>query len=134
VGNLDEYQPPAGKTQVLARTLQRYDIKVHQVGRFSISASSTTRQFERLFSTEVGHYEPPPMAGEESGTVYFAPIEGTPWELPTRGGLDELIDRAYVQRDPILFSGERAAKSERRNAKISRRILGALSSCDTFQE
>lgn len=107
VGNLDEYQPPAGKTQVLARTLQRYDIKVHQIGRFSISASSTTRQFERLFSTEVGHYEPPPMAGEEPGTVYFAPIEGTPWELPTRGGLDELIDRAYVQRDPTLFSGER---------------------------
>lgn len=107
VANLEEYRPPAGKTELLARTLQRYEVKVHHVGPFSISASCTTRHFEKLFSTEVSAYEPPVEAAEPEGTVYFAPVTGAPWELPTKGGLDELIDRAYVQRDPIYFGDER---------------------------
>ena len=105
---VDEFRADAGTTIQLARTLQRYNITVHHIGEFSISCSATTRTFEKLFSTEVSAIDEPSDSEFAQGNVQYAPAEGAPWELPTRGGLDELIDRAYVQREPEYFAGERA--------------------------
>ena len=105
---VDEFKADTGTIVQLARTLQRYNITVHHIGEFSISCTATTRTFEKMFSTEVSAIEPRSDSEYGSDQVQYAPAEGAPWELPTRGGLDELIDRAYVQREPEWFAGERA--------------------------
>jgi len=102
-----DFRPDQQTTVRLARTLQRYDIDVYHIGDYSISARATTLRFERMFRTEVSAIERPEESATPEGTVYFAPAEGAPWELPTRGGLDQMIDRTHIQHEPIYFANER---------------------------
>jgi subtilase family serine protease len=108
VENMRRFRPPHDKSVETARKLTRRGVTVHHIGDFSISASCTTSRFEKLFGTEVTAQKPPTKAKVPAGAMYFAPKKGAPWKLPTKDGLDSLIDRAYIQHDPILFAGERA--------------------------
>jgi subtilisin family serine protease len=107
VENVHRFKPPFDKSVETARKLNKRGVTVHHIGNYSISASCTTGRFEKLFATEVSARKPPSKAKAPPGTTYFAPVKGTPWKLPTKDGLDTLIDRAYIQHDPILFANER---------------------------
>ncbi len=107
VENMQRFRPPHDKCVETARKLARRGVTVHHIGNYSISASCTTARFEKLFATVVSARKPPSKAKAPAGTTYFAPVKGAPWKLPTKDGLDTLIDSAYIQHDPILFADER---------------------------
>ncbi len=107
VGSLADYQPPADKSVEVARKLQRHGITVEQIGRFSISASCPTKMFEKFFGTRVSKQKLPASAKLPSGYAMYAPGKGDPWTLPSVDNLDLLIDRAYIQHEPVFFAGER---------------------------
>ena len=107
IANLDRFLPPVDKNIEAARKLQRQDIKIHNIGDFSISASCSREKFEDFFGTEISVVKPPSEAKTPDEYVMFAPEKGAPWKLPTVDSLDTLIDRAYVQHPPVYFSGER---------------------------
>ena len=105
--NLDDYRPPIDKSVEVARKLQRHDFKVHNVGRFSISASGGAKKFEKFFGTKIRKKLLPRSARAPAGYTMFAPGKGDPWDVPTVDNLKSLIDRAYIQHEPVLFAGER---------------------------
>jgi hypothetical protein len=107
VGNLPDYRPPIDKNLETARKLQKHGIVVHQVGAYSISASCTAKKFEDFFSTKIKKREFPAAARVPGNHAMFAPDDDSPWQLPKEDGLDQLIDRAYIQHEPIFFAGER---------------------------
>lgn len=104
VANLGEFQPPQDKNVEVARKLQRHGITVHHVGRFSISASCATKHFEDFFGTRVSKRVPDDLKPLPRGYAIFAPDDDDPWELPAADNLNHLIDRAYIQHEPIFFS------------------------------
>lgn len=106
--NLDKFRAPREKSVEVARKLEKSHVDVHHVGDFSISASCTSGRFENLFGTEISAQKLPAKTKAPKDLVYFAPKSGAPWKLPKRLGLDLLIERAYIQHDPILFALERA--------------------------
>jgi hypothetical protein len=108
LANLDLYRPPMDKNIEVARKLQKHKIMVHNIGEFSISASCSGKQFERFFKTEISELKLPSKSKVPKGYKMFAPKRGAPWELPTKDGLNETIERAYIQHAPIFFAGERA--------------------------
>ncbi len=105
--NLDQYRAPREKSIETARKLERNGISVHHIGDFSISATCTSRKFEKFFGTVITAHKPAAKAKAPKDYVIHAPGKGAPWKLPKRDRLDELIDRAYIQHDPLLFAGER---------------------------
>ncbi len=107
VVNLDDYRPPKDKVVEVARKLQRNGITVHHVGEFSISATCPGKKFESFFSTRISEHRPPKQAKVSKEYVMQSPVSSDPWALPSVDGLDQLIDRAYIQHDPILFANER---------------------------
>ena len=107
LGNLDQFRPAKERSIEVARKLQKHGITVHHIGDFSISASCSAKEFERFFSTKISRVKLAPAAKAPKDYVMLAPRKGAPWKLPVKDGLSDLIDRAYVQHDPILFAGER---------------------------
>lgn len=107
VRNLDDYRPSPDKNVEVARKLQNNKITVHHVGEFSISASCSRRKFESFFSTKISSHKLPAKAKAPKDYFIEAPGKQDPWKLPKKDVLDQLIDRAYIQHDPILFGGER---------------------------
>lgn len=105
--SLPHFKPPIDKSLEVARKLQQDGINVHDVGEYSISASCPSEKFESLFGTKISKHKLPAERNAPSGYAFYAPQKGAPWRLPSRGGLDQLIDRAYIQHEPILFAGER---------------------------
>ncbi|MDJ0623708.1 MAG: S8 family serine peptidase [Desulfocapsaceae bacterium] len=107
ISNLDLFTPPIDKNIEVAQKLQRNGIEIHHIGEFSISASCTKKKFESFFNTEVNKIQLPKDANIPDDYEMFAPDKSSPWKLPSEDSLDTLIDRAYVQHDPILFADER---------------------------
>lgn len=107
VKNLDNYRPSNDKNVEVARKLQKNKITVHHIGEFSISASCSRRKFESFFGTKISRHRLPAKAKAPKDYVIEAPGKKDPWKLPKKDGLDLLIDRAYIQHDPIFFAGER---------------------------
>ncbi|MDH3889447.1 MAG: S8 family serine peptidase [candidate division Zixibacteria bacterium] len=107
IANLDEFRSPKGRSIKAARKLQKNDITVHHIGEFSISASCPEAKFESFFGTKISQHRPPKKALAPADYVMRAPKKGEDWKLPTEDNLDKLIEKAYIQHDPILFAGER---------------------------
>ena len=107
IDNLDLFRTPKARAIETARKLQRNGISVEHIGEFSISAACSAAKFERFFRTRIEEHRPPAAAKLPRGYVMRAPGKDSPWELPKADGLDALIDRAYIQHDPVLFAGER---------------------------
>ena len=107
VENLDLFRTPREKSIETARKLERNGISVKHIGEFSISAECSADKFEKFFSTQLKTIKPPAAAKLAKNYVMRAPDRHSPWELPRADGLDNLIDRAYIQHDPVLFAGER---------------------------
>lgn len=105
--NLEEYRPSKSKNIEVARKLQRNGITVHHIGEFSISANCSPKKFESFFKTKISEQKLPKKAIAPKSYILRAPASGAPWKLPTKDGLDKLIDRAYIQHPPIFFAGER---------------------------
>jgi subtilisin family serine protease len=106
--NLDEYRPSKSKNIEVARKLQKNGITAHHIGEFSISANCSPNKFESFFKTKISEQKLTKKAHAPKNYIMRAPIRGAPWKIPAKDGLDELIDRAYIQHPPILFSGERS--------------------------
>jgi hypothetical protein len=107
VASLPDYEPPADKNVEVARKLQHHGITVNHVGRFSISASCPAKHFEKFFGTRISKKSLPKSANVPAGYAMFAPGKDDPWALPSVDNLDMLIDRAYIQHEPVFFAGER---------------------------
>ncbi|UCE36201.1 MAG: S8 family serine peptidase [Thermoplasmata archaeon] len=108
LGNLDMYRTPTDRNIEVAWKLQKHNITVHHVGDFSISASCTAKQFEKLFKTRISRIKLPAKYKVPKEYVMYAPKKGAPWKLPTKYGLDEIIEKAYIQHPPIFFAAERS--------------------------
>ncbi|MHC4439702.1 MAG: S8 family serine peptidase [Planctomycetota bacterium] len=107
VANIEDYQPPRERSIELARKLQKNGIIVHHIGEFSISASCAESKFESFFKTRIHDVSIPAKAKVPSGYTMRAPGRSDPWTLPKADGLDQLIEKAYIQHDPLFFAGER---------------------------
>jgi len=107
VASLSELRPSAPKSSEVARKLQKHGITVHNIGTFSISASCSAAHFEKFFSTKIVRRELPSTRGIPAGYAQFAPDKSEPWALPKVDQLDQLIDRAYIQQEPLFFANER---------------------------
>jgi hypothetical protein len=107
VANIDDYRPPKERSIELARKLQKNGFTVHHIGEFSISASCSEEKFESFFKTKISGLSIPKKAKVPSGYMMRAPGKRDPWTLPTVDGLHELIERTYIQHDPVFFAGER---------------------------
>ena len=107
VKNIDEFRADKGRSIETARKLANHGFTVYHTGDFSISASCTAGMFEEFFGTRISEHKPeqPELAPE--GYMVRAPEAGTPWQVPDKDGLPELIERAYIQQEPIYMSGER---------------------------
>lgn len=107
VANIEDYRPPRERSIELARKLQKNGIVVHHIGEFSISASCTESKFESFFKTKIREKRLPSTAKMSKNYVMRSPKKGDPWKLPKTDGLDQLIEKAYIQHDPLFFAGER---------------------------
>jgi subtilisin family serine protease len=107
LANIDDYRPPRDRSIELARKLQKNRIVVHHVGEFSISASCSEKKFESFFKTKIKEKRLPRAAKAPADYVMRSPAKGDPWKVPTVDGLDQLIEGAYIQHDPLFFSNER---------------------------
>lgn len=107
VSNLDAFRADRGRSVEVARKLLNHGITVTHIGKFSISASCSAGKFEEFFSTRISERRPPEPELAPEGYVMHAPETGAPWEIPAVDDLNQLIERAYIQHDPILFAGER---------------------------
>lgn len=105
--NLEEFRKNPGTSIKAARKLANNGITINHVSDFSISASCPAGKFEDLFSTQISELQPPDRDNIPEDYVFRAPEQGAPFSIPDTDGLDQLIDRAYIQHDPILFAGER---------------------------
>lgn len=108
VANIDEFRPPKDISIELARKLQKNGITVHHVGEFSISATCPEEKFESFFKTKIREHKLPAKAKAPADYLMRSPGKSDPWNLPSVDGLNHLIERAYIQHDPILFAPERA--------------------------
>jgi hypothetical protein len=107
LANLGDYRSPMDKNIEVARKLQKQNIMVHNVGEFSISASCSKKKYEKFFSTRISEIKLPTKSKVPKGYKMFAPKKGTPWKIPSKDGLREIIDAAYIQHTPIFFAAER---------------------------
>lgn len=107
LANLDAYRADKSRAVEVAKKLAGHGFMVSDVGEFSISASCKEGQFEAFFGTSISETKPPAAAKAPDDYVIRAPTRGTPFTVPAADGLDQLIDRAYIQHPPIFFAGER---------------------------
>ncbi len=107
IENLDEFRKNPGTSIEAARKLANNGITIHDVSDFSISASCSEGKFEDLFSTKISKLAPPDPDNAPEDYIFRAPEPGTDFNVPDTDGLDQLIERAYIQHEPILFAGER---------------------------
>lgn len=107
VENLGLFRTPRERAIETARKLERNGISVEHIGDFSISAACSPRKFETFFGTKIEEQKPPAAANLPKDYVMRAPGKNSPWELPKTDGLDALIDRAYIQHEPVMFANER---------------------------
>lgn len=109
VDNLEAFRANKGRSAETARKLANHGFKVDHISDFSISASCEEGKFESYFGTTISESKPPRAARiKEEDYVMRAPTKGTSFAVPEEDGMSELIERAYIQHDPILFAGERA--------------------------
>jgi len=108
VATIDDYRSPKERSIELSRKLQNNGFTVYHVGEFSISASCSEEKFETFFKTKISKVRIPQKAKVPSDYVMRAPGKSDPWTLPSVDGLDGLIERAYIQHDPIFFADERS--------------------------
>lgn len=107
VENLDMFRTSREKSIETARKLERNGISVKHIGDFSISAECPPGKFEKFFSTRIEEVKLPAAAKLKTDYIMRAPTKSSPWELPKADGLNDLIDRAYIQHDPVFFANER---------------------------
>ena len=109
--NLDDYKPPAGRGMETARMLRELGFTVRHIGTFSISVEATRSLWEKTFNTKVEkRTQPISTAHPEIGSVeYWSHIADTKFDIPRT--LQNLVERAYPQRPPILFEFVAAAAS-----------------------
>lgn len=107
VDTVSDYAADGAKSAEVARKLAGLGVDVHHIGNFSISASCEAARFEKLFSTKLSEIT---MERSEEGPehyaetqTYLAPKKDEAWELPEAGELHNLIERAYVQPQPLFF-------------------------------
>ena len=107
IGNLDAYRANRERSILAARKLANNGVTISDIGDFSISASCPAGRFEALFGTKLSEQElrDPELLPE--GYRFLAASEDAPWTLPAADGLDQLIENAYTQADPVYFAGER---------------------------
>lgn len=101
---INDYAISRGRAIDVARRLQGLGIDVHDIGRFSISASVSDDRFESLFSTTL---EPVSLGADiqvQEGYAAKAPRRRV--EIPTDADLNRYIERVYIQHDPILMAPE----------------------------
>ncbi len=104
VKNLDAFRADQGRSAAAARKLANQGFQVDHIGEFSISASCAEGKFESFFGTRITETTPPKVARvQRDGYVMRAPVKGTPFEVPETDGMNELIEKAYIQHDPIFF-------------------------------
>lgn len=101
--NLDQFAPPPGRGTQAATVLQSLGFRVQQIGAYSISADGPQELWERVFATRVERRsqlvsQTHPELGEVS---YLSHVSNTPFTIPPE--LENLIERAYPQRPPLLF-------------------------------
>lgn len=101
--SLDKFTPAAGNSARSATLLQSLGFKVRHVGTFSISAEGPKELWESVFGTKVEEKSQPiSEAWPELGDAYYlSHIAGVPFSVPKE--LENLVERAYPQRPPILF-------------------------------
>ena len=108
VTNLDQFRASQDKSIATARRLQNNGFAVTHIGDFSISASCPASHFEEFFGTKFDRQSPPDEhTFVEEGYTFGRPDADADWRVPDADGLDQLIERAYIQDPPILFAGER---------------------------
>ena len=107
VANLDAFRADEGSSAAVGRKLANQGFRVEHIGTFSISASCPEDRFEEFFGTKIEESTLPKASKAPDDYVMRAPKKGTPFAVPPTDGLDDLIDRAYIQHDPIFFAGER---------------------------
>ena len=108
LANLDAFRADKARAIEVARKLAGNGFTVTHVGEFSISASCPEGQFEAFFGTSISETKLPAASRAPDDYVLRAPKRGTPFIVPDIDGLDQLIDRAYIQHPPIFFAGERS--------------------------
>ena len=107
VENLDRFRTPRERSIETARKLERNGVSVNHIGEFSISAECPAGKFESFFGTKINETKAPAAARAGSKYIMRAPTSNSPWALPEADGLNNLIDRAYIQHEPLLFANER---------------------------
>lgn len=107
VRNLDAFRADPARSVEVARKLLNQGFTVTHIGKFTISAACPAEKFEAFFSTKITEHAPPEPELAPAGYMMRAPEKGAPWEIPAVDDLNRLIERAYIQHDPIMFAGER---------------------------
>ncbi len=105
VDTVGEYRVPRGVAIEAARRLANQGVAIHDIGAFTISASASVERFEQVFGAQLEMVELPTDVPIPDDYTAMTPRHRV--EAPTAEGLDELVDRIYVQPDPIFFAGER---------------------------
>jgi hypothetical protein len=102
--NLEQFAPPAGRAVAAATALQALGFRVQHIGTFSISGDAPRELWEQVFGTQVERRtQPVSEAIPELGEVSFlSHVAGARFNVPEQ--LAGLVERAYPQRPPILFS------------------------------
>ena len=107
LSNLDAFRSDKARGVEVAKKLSGNGFTVTHIGEFSISASCPEGLFESFFGTSISETKLPAASRAPDDYVQRAPRRGTPFAVPEIDGLDQSIDRAYIQHPPILFAGER---------------------------
>ncbi|MGB7445007.1 MAG: S8 family serine peptidase [Coleofasciculaceae cyanobacterium] len=102
--NIEQFAAPAARGLQAATILQSLGFRVQQIGTYSISADGPQELWQRVFETRVETRsqvvsEAHPELGEVS---YLSHVADAPFVIPQE--LAGLIERAYPQRPPTLFS------------------------------
>ena len=112
--NLDELALSVRSATEAARRLHANGIDVLDIGRFSISARCEEDRFSSFFGTELRTVQLRPVEGADEpetpagrAAAYEARVPAARVTPPETDGLNDLLERVYVQPDPILFAGER---------------------------
>ena len=105
--NLDAFRASRARSVEVARKLASNGFTVFHIGEFSISASCPEGKFADFFGTTLSDQTLPEEAKAPEDYLLRAPAADAPWAVPAVDGLDQLIERAYIQHPPIYFAGER---------------------------
>ncbi|WP_323796884.1 S8 family serine peptidase [Nisaea sp.] len=106
VATVNDFAANPSRQIECARKLGVRDFTIDKIGRFSISASIEAEKFKEFFETELVEEE------RADDVRSLAPPPGAAFRVPEIDGLETIIERAYVQRPPHYFAGERILPPE----------------------